>query len=96
MISLLLKGLPESSRLEITLFEDIQMAFLRRIKDTRATIRVQAVLGLERLQDPRNPHCAVTEALTYHMHRDVCYLVRQAAVRTIKREVFLNFFLLVT
>lgn len=58
-INRLLEELSESASISADLFDKIYDAMLERIQDRIASVRVQAVVALQRLQDPTNKECQV-------------------------------------
>ncbi len=58
-INRILDELSESASINADLFDQIYDAMLERIQDRIASIRVQAVIALQRLQDPSNKECPV-------------------------------------
>lgn len=58
-INRLLEELNESASINAELFDKIYDAMLERIQDRIASVRVQAVIALQRLQDPTNKECPV-------------------------------------
>lgn len=58
-INRLLEELSESASINAELFDKIYDAMLERIQDRIASVRVQAVVALQRLQDPTNKECPV-------------------------------------
>lgn len=65
-INRLLEELNESASINADLFEKIYDAMLERIQDRIASVRVQAVIALQRLQDPTNKECPVIKVIWYH------------------------------
>lgn len=57
------------------------------IKDISPVVRQQAILALQRLQDPDNPEDQVTRAYIYHMESDPASKVRQAAITAIAKKL---------
>lgn len=58
-INRLLDELNESASINSDLFDRIYEAMLERVQDRIASVRVQAVIALQRLQDPTNKDCPV-------------------------------------
>lgn len=59
IINKLLVSLPENAQIEDELFDQISNAMLLRVKDKVPNVRIQAVLALSRLQDPKDSDCPV-------------------------------------
>lgn len=78
-----------SQRAEIdeSIIEKITDRMLYFMKDVSPNVRAQAVLALQRLQDPDNPEDQVTKAYIYHMESDPIPKVRQAAISAIAKKI---------
>ena len=59
LINRILNSMGESASLDDDLFSTIYDTMLQRLMDKRPAVRVQAILALNRLQDPRNKDCPV-------------------------------------
>lgn len=59
LVNILLRSLPENAQIEDELFVKISNAMLIRVKDKVPNVRIQAVLALSRLQDPKDDDCPV-------------------------------------
>lgn len=57
------------------------------IKDISPVVRQNAIMALQRLQDPENPEDQVTRAYLYHMESDPVSKVRQAAITAIAKKL---------
>jgi condensin complex subunit 3 len=77
-----------SQRAEIdeTIIEKITERMLYFMKDISPQVRTQAVLALQRLQDPDNSEDSVTKAYIYHMESDPAVKVRQAVITSIAKK----------
>ena len=62
-INRLLDELSETASINAELFEKIYDTMLERIQDRIASVRVQAVVALQRLQDPTNKECPVIKVI---------------------------------
>lgn len=58
-INKLLGNMPENAQIDDDLFDQINNAMLIRLKDKIPNVRIQAVLALSRLQDPKDDDCPV-------------------------------------
>lgn len=78
-----------SQRAEIDepIIEKLTDRMLYFMKDISPLVRAQAVLGLQRLQDPENPEDPVTKAYIYHMESDPAPKVRQAVITAIAKRI---------
>lgn len=63
LINKLLGSLPENAQIEDELFDKINSAMLVRVKDRVPNVRIQAVLALSRLQDPKDDDCPVVNGM---------------------------------
>ncbi|XP_055480064.1 condensin complex subunit 3 [Psammomys obesus] len=61
LINKLLGNLPENAQIDDDLFDKINKAMLIRLKDKIPNVRIQAVLALSRLQDPKDDDCPVVD-----------------------------------
>ncbi|CAG0916010.1 unnamed protein product [Notodromas monacha] len=84
LISELFTKLPETTKLELGLYEKIQEVMLKRVRDVIPAIRVLAVRCMERMQDSSAGACRVTEALMFHAEKDVNWQVRKAAISSLQ------------
>lgn len=57
------------------------------IKDISPVVRQEAIMALQRLQDPENPEDQVTKAYIFHMESDPIARVRQAAITAIAKKL---------
>ena len=57
--------MPENAQIDDDLFDKINEAMLVRLKDKIPNVRIQAVLALSRLQDPKDDECPVVNG-TYN------------------------------
>lgn len=57
------------------------------IKDTSPVVRQNAIMALQRLQDPDNSEDQVTKAYVFHMETDPIARVRQAAITAIAKKL---------
>ncbi|XP_057377036.1 condensin complex subunit 3-like [Daphnia carinata] len=94
-INRLLEELSESASINAELFEKIYDAMLERIQDRIASVRVQAVVALQRLQDPTNKECPVIKALVFHLERDPHPEVRRAVLKALGCNYFTLEFVLI-
>merc|ERR1740128_178700 len=93
-INRLLDQHSESASINGDLFDRIYEAMVERVQDRIASVRVQAVIALQRLQDPTNKECPVIKALVFHLERDPHPEVRRAVLRALGCNYFtLNFVL---
>lgn len=70
---------PESS-LDDSICEDILYYMLERMRDVALNVRYQAILALQRLQDPDNQNCKIGKAYSFHLKADPSSKVRQTVI----------------
>ena len=63
LINKLLGNMPENAQIDDDLFDKIKEAMLIRLKDKIPNVRLQAVLALSRLQDPKDEECSVSNGM---------------------------------
>ncbi|KAF0870927.1 CND3 protein, partial [Crocuta crocuta] len=83
LINKLLGSMPENAQIDDDLFDKINEAMLIRLKDKIPNVRIQAVLALSRLQDPKDDECPVVKAYTTLIENDSNPEVRRAVLSCI-------------
>ncbi|XP_045585282.2 condensin complex subunit 3 isoform X1 [Procambarus clarkii] len=83
LINKILNYMGEEAVIDDELYNNIYDTMLHRLQDKVPLVRVQAVLALGRLQDPRNKECPVIKAYRYHMCMDPNPDVRRAVLTNI-------------
>lgn len=83
LINKLLGNMPENAQIDDDLFDKINEAMLIRLKDKIPNVRIQAVLALSRLQDPKDDDCPVTDAYVTLIENDSNPEVRRAVLSCI-------------
>uniref|UniRef100_A0A8C0CDM5 Non-SMC condensin I complex subunit G n=1 Tax=Balaenoptera musculus TaxID=9771 RepID=A0A8C0CDM5_BALMU len=83
LINKLLGNMPENAQIDDDLFDKINEAMLIRLKDKIPNVRIQAVLALSRLQDPKDDECLVVNAYAALIENDSNPEVRRAALSCI-------------
>ncbi|KAH0616289.1 hypothetical protein JD844_027300 [Phrynosoma platyrhinos] len=83
LINKLLGSLPENAQIEDELFDHINSAMLVRVKDKVPNVRIQAVLALSRLQDPKDNDCPVVNVYNNLIENDSNAEVRRAVLSCI-------------
>ncbi|XP_053663980.1 condensin complex subunit 3 [Anopheles marshallii] len=86
LVNLILNALGTDAALDDTICDKILRYMLERIRDTSQHVRVQAVLALQRLQDPSSPEDPVVRAYVYHLDKDPSPKVRQAIISSLGRN----------
>nr|CDS27640.1 condensin complex subunit 3 [Hymenolepis microstoma] len=88
LIYKLLEAMGTESCIPVELFDVIQRVLLRRSKDIKPMVRVQAALGLARLQNPTDRKCPVIDQLLWLCRHDTSSDVRRAALAAIVLTTF--------
>ncbi|XP_054994249.1 condensin complex subunit 3 isoform X2 [Sorex araneus] len=83
LINKLLGSMPENAQIDDDLFDKINEAMLVRLKDKIPNVRIQAVLALARLQDPKDDDCPVANAYAALIENDFNPEVRRAVLSCI-------------
>ncbi|KAM4854405.1 condensin complex subunit 3 isoform 2-T2 [Thomomys bottae] len=83
LINKLLGSMPENAQIDDDLFDKIMEAMLIRLKDKIPNVRIQAVLALSRLQDPKDDECLVVNAYMTLIENDLNPEVRRAVLSCI-------------
>ncbi|XP_070541488.1 condensin complex subunit 3-like [Ptychodera flava] len=83
MINKLLNQMGDDAQIDDDLFDRIYDNMLVRLRDKKASVRVQAVTALARLQDPSDKECPVIKAYMYMMGSDPNPDVRYAIMSCI-------------
>ncbi|XP_032189852.1 condensin complex subunit 3 [Mustela erminea] len=83
LINKLLGSMPENAQIDDDLFDKINEAMLIRLKDKIPNVRIQAVLALSRLQDPKDDECPVVNAYVTLIENDSNPEVRRAVLSCI-------------
>ncbi|XP_052893809.1 condensin complex subunit 3 [Anopheles moucheti] len=86
LVNLILNALGTDAALDDTICDKILRYMLERIRDASQHVRVQAVLALQRLQDPSSPEDPVVRAYVYHLDKDPSPKVRQAIISSLGRN----------
>lgn len=87
LITLIMSSFSQQAEIDESIIEVITERMLFFIKDVSPQVRAQAVLGLQRLQDPETPEDPVTKAYIYHMESDPAPRVRQAVITAIAKKI---------
>ncbi|KAL4843378.1 hypothetical protein H8958_011390 [Nasalis larvatus] len=83
IINKLLGSMPENAQIDDDVFDKINKAMLIRLKDKIPNVRIQAVLALSRLQDPKDDECPVVNAYATLIENDSNPEVRRAVLSCI-------------
>uniref|UniRef100_A0AAG5D889 Nuclear condensin complex subunit 3 C-terminal domain-containing protein n=1 Tax=Anopheles atroparvus TaxID=41427 RepID=A0AAG5D889_ANOAO len=86
LVNLILNALGSDATLDDTICDKILRYMLERMRDVSQQVRVQAVLALQRLQDPSSPEDSVVRAYTYHLDKDPSSKVRQTIISCLGRN----------
>ncbi|XP_053433542.1 condensin complex subunit 3 [Nycticebus coucang] len=83
LINKLLGSMPENAQIDDDMFDKINEAMLIRLKDKIPNVRIQAVLALSRLQNPKDDECPVVNAYAALIENDSNPEVRRAVLSCI-------------
>ncbi|NXU59174.1 CND3 protein, partial [Turnix velox] len=83
LVNKILGNLPENAQIDDDLFDKINEAMLIRLKDKFSNVRIQAVLALSRLQDPKDENCPVVNIYSTLLENDSNSEVRRAVLSCI-------------
>ncbi|XP_069689103.1 condensin complex subunit 3 isoform X2 [Periplaneta americana] len=84
-INKLLNNLGEEASLDDELCNKICVNMLERLQDKLPAVRTQAVMALQRLQDPTSADCPVIKAYLFHLGADPSPAVRRSVLNCIGR-----------
>ncbi|CAI2736832.1 unnamed protein product [Schistosoma spindalis] len=80
IIHKLLDGIGDNGIMPEELYRTLQSILLRRVYDTKVSVRVEAIQALSRMQDPTDAECPVVEAFIWLTRHDPTAEVRRAAL----------------
>ncbi|KAM6401220.1 condensin complex subunit 3 [Pluvialis apricaria] len=83
LVNKILGNMPENAQIDDDLFDKINEAMLIRLKDKFSNVRIQAVLALSRLQDPKDENCPVVNTYSTLLENDSNSEVRRAVLSCI-------------
>ncbi|NXI53842.1 CND3 protein, partial [Chloroceryle aenea] len=83
LVNKILGNMPENAQIDDDLFDKINEAMLTRLKDKFSNVRIQAVLALSRLQDPKDENCPVVNIYSILLENDSNSEVRRAVLSCI-------------
>ncbi|NXF37631.1 CND3 protein, partial [Nyctibius bracteatus] len=83
LVNKILGSMPENAQIDDDLFDKINEAMLIRLKDKFSNVRIQAVLALSRLQDPKDENCPVIHIYNTLLENDSNSEVRRAVLSCI-------------
>ncbi|NXO11713.1 CND3 protein, partial [Oriolus oriolus] len=83
LVNKILGNMPENAEIDDDLFDKINEAMLFRLKDKFPSVRVQAVLALSRLQNPKDENCPVVNIYSTLLENDSNSDVRRAVLSCI-------------
>ncbi|XP_055916686.1 condensin complex subunit 3 isoform X2 [Eupeodes corollae] len=85
-VNMILNALGLEAALDDAICDGIMEYMLRRLRDINPNVRVQAILALQRLQNPDNPDDVVLRVYQFHLCSDPSPRVRQAVVTSMGRN----------
>ncbi|CAH8616678.1 unnamed protein product [Heterobilharzia americana] len=80
IIHKLLDGIGDNGVMPEKIYERLQSVLLRRVFDTKVCVRIEAIQGISRMQDPTDTECRVVEALIWLTRHDPSAEVRRTAL----------------
>ncbi|KFR03272.1 Condensin complex subunit 3, partial [Nipponia nippon] len=83
LVNKILGNMPENAQIDDDLFDQINEAMLIRLQDKFSNVRIQAVLALSRLQDPKDENCPVVNIYNTLLENDSNSEVRRAVLSCI-------------
>uniref|UniRef100_A0A8C9MEE5 Non-SMC condensin I complex subunit G n=1 Tax=Serinus canaria TaxID=9135 RepID=A0A8C9MEE5_SERCA len=83
LVNKILGNMPENAEIDDDLFDKINGAMLIRLEDKFPSVRIQAVLALSRLQDPKDKDCPVVNIYSMLLENDLNSEVRRAVLSCI-------------
>ncbi|KFQ71347.1 Condensin complex subunit 3, partial [Phaethon lepturus] len=83
LVNKILGNMPENAQIDDDLFDKINEAMLIRLQDKFSNVRIQAVLALSRLQDPKDENCPVVNIYNTLLENDSNSEVRRAVLSCI-------------
>ncbi|NXO67481.1 CND3 protein, partial [Phainopepla nitens] len=83
LVNKILGNMPENAEIDDDLFDKINEAMLIRLNDKFPSVRIQAVLALSRLQDPKDENCPVINIYSTLLENDSNSEVRRAVLSCI-------------
>ncbi|OXB59372.1 hypothetical protein ASZ78_004215, partial [Callipepla squamata] len=83
LVNKILGNMPENAQIDDELFDKINEAMLIRLRDKFSNVRIQAVLALSRLQDPKDENCPVVNIYNTLLENDSNPEVRRAVLSCI-------------
>ncbi|KAJ9577794.1 hypothetical protein L9F63_005613, partial [Diploptera punctata] len=84
-INKLLHNLGDEASLDDNLCDKIGTNMLERLQDKVPAVRAQAVMALQRLQDPTSAECPIIKAYLFHLGADPSAFVRRSVLTVIGR-----------
>ncbi|CAH1401305.1 unnamed protein product [Nezara viridula] len=82
-VNRLLNKMGPQATLDDDIFQKMATTMLERLQDRLPSVRAQAVMALQRLQDPPNKNCRIIRAFMFHMETDPSCEVRTRVVQNI-------------
>ncbi|XP_055535074.1 condensin complex subunit 3 [Wyeomyia smithii] len=85
-VNLVLNAMGPEASLDDDICDKILRYMLERMRDVAPIVRVQAVLALQRLQNPDNPDDCVFRTYIFHLETDPSPKVRQSIITSLGRN----------
>ncbi|XP_051156329.1 condensin complex subunit 3 [Leptopilina boulardi] len=84
-LNMLLTAMGDNAYIDDTLCDKIISSMLDRVLDKSSKVRAQAILALQRLQDPTDEDCRVTKVYMFHLAKDPSNEVRRNILNCMAR-----------
>nr|CAD7453642.1 unnamed protein product [Timema tahoe] len=85
-INRILNSMSEEASLDDDICNNLCAHMMERLQDKATSVRHQAVLALQRLQDPINPTCRVIKSFMFHLELDPSSEVRRGILQVMARS----------
>ena len=85
-LNMLLNSMEANAFLNDDLWDTIMTTMMKLLLDRQANVRAQAVLALQRLQEPNNDECTVIKVYVFHLAKDPNPKVRRMILTSIAKN----------
>lgn len=85
-LNMLLNSMGDNAFIDDNLCDKITISMMDRLLDKSPKVRAQAVLALQRLQDPSDDQCPVIRMYLFHLSKDVSNEVRKAVLTSMGKN----------
>lgn len=84
-VNTLFNAFGDEAQMDNMIWDNIQKVMIERLRDVNMNVRQQAVLALQRLQDPADSEDKVIKVYSFHMETDPSAKVRRAVIASIAK-----------